>query len=761
MLLNLAYLGAATINKIEISSVSGVEVSRTSVLSRMTLKEGGQFSNDQLSADLKELMSSGLFEDVSCKTSTDKVGKLTLELSVIHLPEIRRVSFSGNEEFDAGDLEDKVSLKIGDRLIYKTLAADKKALIALYEDKSYFGTIIDFEVKNIKDEKRIDLVWIVKEQPRFKVGTLNFEGNSALESGLIEDLLVTKKSWLSYIFPTGFFNPMGLKEDKRKIVAEYKKIGYLDAKVVKMVTTPADNRINVTYHIKEGTQYKVSSIDFFGYKDFPLIELIGRTSDAGLTETELVANLPLKVGDVYSSTVEKQIVEGVKTVYYNGGYIDVSCYSKRIKKGDQVALQVRIKENNQSTINNIYISGNRKTKDHVIRRELSLLPGDIANMRKIESSKRRLENLNYFEKVTITPTQSPKGEEKDLRITLEEKNTGQFNIGMGFSTEDSVTASFEVSQSNFDISNWPYMTGGGQKMRARLQVGSERSEFLLSLTEPWLMNKRLSLTGSLYLRERSYDEYDQKTFGTNWSLTRKMDRKFWRQTFGYTLEQVKISDLEEPISQDFLDEEGSYTVSKVYTRFSRDTTDRFRFPTRGSKFSSKIGGQSEVIGSYTNSYDFDLSYDKYILLTKERGWVLKLGANLRQIDKVSGDDIAIFDRYFAGGPGTVRGFQFRDVGPVDEFNNPVGGQSLLSATAQIRIPIMESLHLILFSDAGNAWKDEWDYNLDQLNVSVGFGFRIILPIAPISIDYGIPVVTDQDHLEDENGRVHFNLGFSY
>ena len=755
-------INAEVIKRIDIKSKSGREVSRSSVLARMILKEGKEFSNETLSKDLKELMASGLFEDVTCGTTASASGKVILHIEVVLLPEIRRVVFQGNDEFDDDDLEDEVKLEAGSRLVYKTLAADKKALLDLYDDKSYFGTTVKFEERKLDGDDRIDLVWIVKESPRYKVGAISFNGNSALDEDDLEDIIVTEKSWLSYLFPTGYFNPQSLDEDKRRLVKLYKEHGYLDAKIVSMTPVPNEERVDISYTVLEGPEYVISSVKIEGNENFDYHKLLARNdAERQMNEADFFANLPLKAGTVYSSITEKMIVEAIKSVYYKEGYIDLSCYPKHDKKDGKVAITIKIREHSKSKISNIFITGNRKTQDRVIRRELSLLPGDIANKRKIESSKRRLENLNYFDKVSITPTDTAKNDEKDLRISLTEKNTGQFNIGLGFSTEDSVTASFEVSQSNFDIMNWPYFLGGGQKMRSRLQIGSERTEVMVSLTEPWLFNRRLSLTGSAYLKERNYDEYTQKTLGTSWSLTRKMSRKFWRQTFGYSLEKIKIDDLEEPITPEFQDEEGTYYASHAYIRFNRNSTDRFRFPTRGSKFSFDFGGQSELIGSYTNSIDMDLSYDKYILVNKESGWVLKLGLNMRQIDKLDGDDIAIFDRYFAGGPGTVRGFQFREVGPVDANKNPYGGQSLFSATAQLRFPLMDSLHFILFTDAGNVWEDEWGYKMDEMNVSVGLGFRIILPIAPISIDYGVPVHTDQKHLEEENGRLHFNLGFSY
>ncbi|MGL4854306.1 MAG: BamA/TamA family outer membrane protein, partial [Lentisphaeria bacterium] len=262
-------------------------------------------------------------------------------------------------------------------------------------------------------------------------------------------------------------------------------------------------------------------------------------------------------------------------------------------------------------------------------------------------------------------------------------------------------------------------------------------------------------------REREYDDYDQDTIGFSLSIGRQIDGySMWRSTTGITIEQVKIGNFEDNATAQLRANGGNYFTPRIFQNWTRDSTDAFRFPTSGSKFDATFELQSEVFGAYTNAYKANISFDKYFNLDKEYNWTLRLGGRVAQTNRLSGDELGIFDRFFAGGPGTVRGFKYRDISPVDANEVPLGGESMLTATAELMIPITEQVRFVLFTDAGNVWEDCWDYNPGDVNVSVGFGFRIILPIAPISIDYGIPVLTKEDHLSN-SGRVHFNLGFSY
>lgn len=751
-------LSTAVVEKIEVKCPTEQTVSQDLVLSRMKLYVGSQFNNELLSDDIKSLYGSGFFSDVTCDVSNGDSG-VVLTVNVVPQPSIRQVVFKGNEEFDDEDLLDEVSLQSGDLLNIKTLATDKKAILALYEDKSYFGTTVQAKTEELLDGQ-VDIRWRIKEQPRYKVGDVTFSGNEFFDEGDLEDSIITEHSWLSWIFPMGYINQDAFPEDKRMIVRKYRDAGFLDTKVAGMKTTPDDSYMDVNFTIVEGERYKVGDIFITGCEKLNEDEIFSRYKKT-MEKRRIQA---FERGEWFDGEREKQFIEFIKSQYFVDGYLEMRCrpdYKKLGKDGERyVNIELVITEGTQSSIRNVNIRGNRVTQDKVIRRELDLLPGDLANRRKIDASKRRLQNLNYFDIVDVIPVATERDDEKDLDITVREKGTGQLQLGAGFSTEDSVIGSIEVSQANFDYKNYPYFRGAGQKMRLRLQAGSETSEFLASFTEPWLNNRPLSLTGSAYLRDRQYDEYDQKTIGTNWSVTKKMKLRYWRSTTGLSLERIDISDVEDDASDELKAEEDTYNVFKIYQQWSRNSTDRFRFPTRGSKFSARVGLQAEALGSYNTAAKLKLSYDKYFPLTPESDWVVRIGTKFYQMSKIEGDDPAIFDRFFAGGPRTIRGFDYRDVGPVDSNEDPIGGESLFTLTAELRVPIIDSIHFVTFCDAGNVWEDAWEIDPSEFNASVGFGFRFDMAI-PITVDYGIPVHTDQPHLEDENGRLHFNIGASF
>lgn len=753
-------INAAIVEKIEIISPKDETVSEQLVLSRMKLHEGSRFSNELLSDDVKSLYESGFFSNVNCETIASG-RNVILKVHVKGQPIIRRVVFKGNSEFETEDLVEKIELVAGKLLNMKTLASDKAALLAIYEDKSYYGTEINVETETMLDGQA-DVVWEIKEQKRYKVGDVTFVGNSSVESGELKDLIVTEESWFSYIFPVGFINKAAFDEDKRQIVKRYTDAGFLEAEVTDIVTKVDGDFLDVQFVVEEGDRFKVRNITIDGTEKWSGDELLTMYFEA-LGKSKLAS---LTKGEFYDANAERRLTDMIKSKYYREGYISLkvrSAHNKFRGLDNEVDVILTVKEGVEAKIRDVNIRGNSVTKDHVIRREVALLPGALADKRLVEATQRRLMNLNYFETVDVIPVATSREGEKDLDISVTEKSTGQFMVGAGFSTEDDIIASVELSQANFDLFDSPRFSGGGQKMRLRLQAGSTTNEFMLAFTEPWLYNKPLSLNTNFYVRGRHYDEYSQRSTGTNWSISQKMDMKYWRQTTGFIVEQVKIKNIDDNACQEIQDEEGRYNVVRLYQQWSRNSTDHFRFPTRGSKFSTRVDLQAEALGAYNSSYKFDINYSKFFRIAPESDWVLKLGARVAQVSSISGDEPAIFDRYFAGGPGTVRGFKFREVGPVGQNggdDDPIGGQSMFTATAQLRIPIVDAVHFVTFADAGNVWADDWGYSIDEMNASVGIGFRLNVGI-PITIDYGWPILTDQTHLEDAKGRLHFNIGFSY
>ena len=277
-----------------------------------------------------------------------------------------------------------------------------------------------------------------------------------------------------------------------------------------------------------------------------------------------------------------------------------------------------------------------------------------------------------------------------------------------------------------------------------------------------MFDRRLRMDASLWRRSTSSNrDWDQEEFGASVAFTKEMKWDFWRQSLGYKINEVRIKDIDDTYSTEFIEfEEGSELVSAFTFGFTRDKRNRYINPSYGNLINIRGEVQSSAIGSYTNLYDLTISGTQYLPVLKKS--VLKMEASVSQVESFSGDDPKVFDRLFAGGLATIRGFKERDVGPVDTaIAEPVGGQSRILASAEFMTPIFEEqVFWAFFADAGNVWEDAWQYDIGEINVGAGAGIRLFLPIGAFQFDYGWPIVRDQDHL-GSGGRFHFSIGATF
>jgi outer membrane protein insertion porin family len=349
-----------------------------------------------------------------------------------------------------------------------------------------------------------------------------------------------------------------------------------------------------------------------------------------------------------------------------------------------------------------------------------------------------------------------------------------------FSSASELFAGIEVSQRNYDWrDHLIFGRGGGQRMKASFDLGSSQSNFLLSFREPWLFDEPLVLDLNAWGRTIStHREWEERSLGFGPRITFREFfgtplPKLWRASLGYRIESVSIEDVDssfgndigllglgglpgfgEEVEDDFTVEEESEVVSAIALTFTRDHRNDFVLPSSGSKISLKTELQSEAIGSYDDMIKLHATADKYYPIFKRS--IFKLSG---EIGTITGDP-GVWDRYFAGGLNSIRGFEPREVGPVNPFNEEtVGGQSILLGSAEYLTPLYEdTLYMAAFVDTGNVWRDSFDWDPGQLNVGAGIGVRIMLRgFGTIQIDYGIPISEEQEHLEG-SGRIHFNVG---
>ena len=739
--------GDRVIDDVNVETKSGNPFPAQIVRANINSVPGATFDPAVLSDDIERLYKSGYVFDVEAAVENDGPNKVDVIFAVQPVPRVRWTEVEGNRYVDSDDILDETTLEEGEPLDVKQIAEDTRAIQTYYENKGYHGTKVTSYQRPVPGTDTVDVVWKIDPEPRYKLRDVEVVGNTVFEDDKLLDSIRTDPTIWSWILPVGYFNPEILEQDRNIITRMYADRGYLDCNIPRVSEDVSDNRkwMRVTLHIEEGAQYTVDSVSVTGNKLFGADEIMSRVS--------------LAEGEPYSAATARNDVTAIEDLYQPKGYLDMRCRPVVDKdvQSHTVSIEYRIQEGVPSHIRDIYISGNLRTRDEVIRRELLIHPGDLANQNRIDASKSVLMNLNYFKSVAVNPRSTGEEGRKDLNIEVEEKRTGQLMVGAGFSSESAVLGTLEVSQSNFDITDWPRFTGDGQRMRVRLQVGTEYDEFLVSFVEPWWLNRRLRLELNAYSTIRDQDEYLEETIGASVSVSRRL-WDVWRQSVGLRYETTQLRDFETRVSQELLDEEGNYDVATLLFTMSRDTRDRFIFPTRGSRLRLEAGLQPEMLGSYSDIYRLEAEGALYFPLIAKS--VLRLNGELGVTDHVGGDPVAIIDRYFAGGTSTFRGFDRREVSPADRFENPLGGQSLLLGTAEVSYPFNDMVRGSIFCDMGNVWRGAYDWEPDKINASVGVGVHLQLPVGPIRLDYGFPVLTQQDHLDD-SGRLHFNLGYIF
>jgi outer membrane protein insertion porin family len=588
------------------------------------------------------------------------------------------------------------------------------------------------------------------------VRRITFVGNdSVLPRDLLRAMKTKRWNLLSFLNKSGRLVPAQIEEDKVALRTLYQNRGFADVEITDIRTeTLSDNGVELVVTIVEGQIYRVNSVRLDGVNIAPVDEVLGR--------------MKMREGSLFTPQGMGDDLKALRDFYGARGYVDMIAMPEIVPAGaGAVDVVYRVDEGVQSYLNLVNIQGNTRTKDRVIRRELAVRPGDVFDTTLVDVSRKRLENLNYFSRVDMAPTDTIVPGRKDLNVIVEEKRTGAFNFGVGFSTIDSLIGFAELSQSNFDITNWPRFTGGGQRFRIRGQYGLRRKDFVIALTEPWFLGYKLSVGVEGYYREANFlsQVYDQSNLG----FAVQARKQIWRALSAraeYRLEQVKIFNIEEDdVGIEIEEAEGTYVKSALEGSLVWDTRDSLFLTRKGELIQltgfiagGGLGGDVQDYGiSLEASKYFSLPWDLIFLVKGQLAVVDGWGSDANSDEY--GDGVPIFDRLYLGGANNLRGFDFRNVGPVDEDDNPIGGNSLAYLTLELTFPIMSRVRGAVFSDIGFVNSSAYDFSTSSVNADIGFGLRLDLPIGPIRVDYGIPVIYDS--FNGPPGKFNFNIGYQF
>ncbi len=739
---------APVVKSIDVQFAGPASVSKEVILNNMRTKVGKPYSVGVAEEDVRNLYKTAKVYNVRFFYDKLPDGGLKVIVVVQTKATVDEVNVEGATQVKTRSLLKKLTIKKGAELSEADVEADRQKILTIYREKGYKDTDVKTNIKTDEKTSKANVTFTVIEAGKTVVRTVEFEGNTVFSTKALRKVVKTRRHYLfSFIDKSGHVDTDTLSADIDALRAFYQNHGYEDVKIGEPTITRREGsaKVTVTFPIAEGPQYHVGSLTIGGARLF--------------TATELAAPLRQKEGVVYSPEAVQADVKMIQNIYGAKGYVDTSVTPVVSPTGGyRMSLTFRIEEGSQSYVERVNISGNTRTKDKVIRRELLLGPGELYNSVAADASKQRLQNLNYFERVDVFPSDTLAAGRKDMNVVVSEKKTGSLNFGAGYSTVDSILGFVELSQSNFDITNWPNFTGGGERFRARAQVGSERKDFTVSLTEPYFLDYQLAVGGELFWREADYlsSVYNQRNYGFN-IFTRKAitDRLSWR--VDYRLEEIDIYNVSDSdVSNTIREDAGNHLKSQITPSLVYDTRDSVFLTRRGTRAELSAYVAGGPLGGNDNIYGGDLTASHYVSLPWDT--ILTLSGELASVNYFSGSNhVPIFDRLYLGGSNNLRGFKFRDVGPHDEYTNPIGGDSLARATAEFTYPIIDRVRGAVFYDAGYVNADAGDFSPDNVASDVGIGIRLDLPIGPIRIDYGYPV----SHGDSTNHAGHFNFNIGY
>lgn len=716
------------------------------VLNSSALVPGEVVTPGMVQDAIKGVYGLGLFSEVGIDADPAEAG-VRLTIKVKEYPKLDDLKFSGNRKIKTKKFKETITLFEGRLVSPKEIKNNIERIKSMYAEKGYLLVNVETEQSGVEDQAGlVDLEFNITEGEKVRVGKITFSGNRIFPDKKLRGKMSTKQKGF---FRSGSFDEEKYLEDKDKIIGFYKKEGYIDAVILGDSIWYSDNktRMFIEIELREGERYYFGSLTWEGNTLFK--------------DEDFRKKVKFKEGQVYDQEKFDETLFKFHEMYQDQGYWYAQFDEENSARGDTLDFHWNITENDPVHIRLINIVGNTKTHEKVIRRELLIKPKTVFKRSIMGRSLREVMILNFFADVTPDWDVLPNGD-IDLKIRVEEKPTGQFSVGAGYSAVDKVVGTIGLGV--------PNLFGTGQTATLNLDLGKNRSTFDISYLEPWFLDTPTSLSGNLYLQERRwYDWFSERRYGGSIRVGRRLrwPDNYFRIFSGYRLELVDYID----ISQSYIDknvnnpyavdkQDWPLTTSSASLTILRDSRDLPQFPTSGSVVSwrGELGGT--LLGGDWNYLKQIYSAEYYRTVI----WkvVAMIKAKYAEIDGVyhGENDIPYTERFAPGGvdpDGTIRGYDDGRVGPYDSNGAFLRGRFELIYNFELTVALAEQqFYVLIFADAGNSYRSLKDIRLfKRYYRSVGPGFRIVIPLVGImGFDFGYAF----DGFQRDQWNAHFQIG---
>ncbi len=723
-------------------------------------RAGSEYSSLRVNSDLERLIERGLVHP-DTRVAVTPVGKgvrVTFEVRASSV--MGGVDFTGNHRFTAREIREELKLESGRVLNDRALSKAQAGIIQMYQEAGYPDVKVSW--RNVATARAAynDVIFDIVEGREISMNSIQFVGNRQFDSTQLRQLMKTKERGLfSWITKSGRIDREQVEDDLQEIVRQYRNYGYLRARIANVEYFGSPNatgrqRLTMRITIEEGPRYRVRQVSFGGIKAY--------------TPQELQPGLSMLGGDIYSLQKVSDDSQMIRKYYGAKGYADADVRPDINEVGvDAKGMRLidicyNVKEGDRYVVGRVNVRGNNKTRSRVILRELPLKPGNYLNSVDLETARKRLESLNYFDGVDVSQAASFRPGYRDINVNVHEKMTGNLTLGLAFSTVESVYLYATATQSNFDIRGFGngVFVGGGQRLTVTGKLGTEYQSASIFLLEPWFLDRKLSLGNEFFFSNSSYmsDYYRQENYGYALSLRKALDDfnslklEYRIESFSYDLEWDAPLYFREACERD-------YSRSNIKLAYEYDSRDAVITPRKGGNlelFASYSGP-----GSSVQTYSTGLSGSYYYNSIWDS--IFSVNFAMETVDTLDDDkEVPIFERCYLGGQNNLRGFRYRDVGMIDPAlsgDETMGGKSSAYVQFEVTLPLFESVRFATFVDVGFVHADSFDFDPTGLAADYGIGFRINLPMGPLAVDYAIPFETN--NAVDRDGQFQFYVDYKF
>lgn len=729
--------GPDVIQEVRVEGTNRIEVE--SVLSYMLIKPGDPFDPQRMDASLKALFATGLFSDVTLRREGN-----ALVVRVVENPVINRLAFEGNKKVKSEDLQNEVELK--PRTVYTRTKVqnDVKRILEIYRATGRFAATVTPKVIPLP-QNRVDLVYEINEGDVTAVRRISFIGNKVFSDGRLREVIQTEETaWWKFFTTNDTYDPDRLNFDREQLRKFYLSQGYADFRVVSAVAelTPDRKEFFITFTIDEGRRYKFGKVD-----------IVSTIPD--LNAEQLRSELKTKEGDWYNADLVEDSINSVTTAAGTLGYafVDVRPQVKRDREAGTIDITYEVREGPKVFVERIDITGNQRTRDEVIRRELRISEGDAFNASNIRVSRRRLRNLNFFDNVDITNEPGSAPDKTVLKVAVTEKATGEVSLGGGFSTNEGVLGTFGLRERNF--------LGRGQDVQFNFTVSQKSQNIDLRYTEPYLFDRNLIAGWDLFRVKRDFTDesgyQERRTGGRLRAGYEIVDdvTQVWR----YTIQTNTIANLNDNASQFIQQEKGTTSTSAIGQTLTFDKRDDRQDPTSGyfvsldNDFAGLGGSEKFAKSKVTAGTYYPIAPD----------WVLSAIGEVGYVHGLFGKDVRLANRFFLGGD-NLRGFKPGGVGPRDDtVGDSLGANKYYAGTLEVSFPLGLPREFGIrgraFTDFGSAWDVDLSgpglLDVNTIRVSAGVGISWKSPFGPVRIDVGVPIKKESF---DDKQLIRFSFG---